>query len=127
MLSNLPTDGSPQPCTRGRGVDTVPMTLDEMRSEMGSAPKAKQRLSTSAMRAQSGTETMVRVRLRARRLKARVQAPRPTRGRIGLHHTVIHLRSGDRGVGAAGPQAEAESQGTCRDGMRITADGWITG
>jgi very-short-patch-repair endonuclease len=84
MLSNLPTEGSSRPCARGRGVDTVPMPLDEMRAEMGSAPKAKQRLSTSAMRAQSGTETMVRVRLRARRLKARVQVTISGLGRVDL-------------------------------------------
>ncbi|ROZ98803.1 DUF559 domain-containing protein [Gordonia sp. OPL2] len=61
------------------------MTIDEMRSEMRSAPKSKQRLLDKCdARAQSGTETMTRLRLRARRLKVRVQVKISGLGHVDL-------------------------------------------
>lgn len=61
------------------------MTIDEMRTDLASAPMAKQRLLDKCDgNAQSGTESMVRVRLRALRLKLRIQVQIDGIGRVDI-------------------------------------------
>ncbi|MGC5257520.1 hypothetical protein ACPXCG_14295 [Gordonia sp. DT218] len=61
------------------------MTIDEIRTEMASAPLAKRRLlDVCDGHAQSGTESMVRCRLRSRRISVRVQVQIEGIGRVDL-------------------------------------------
>lgn len=61
------------------------MTIDEMRSELVAAPMSKQLLLDKCDgNAQSGTESMVRVRLRAKRLKVRTQVMIEGLGHVDL-------------------------------------------